>query len=67
MALRQKRQGVTHNLQNMKSVAKGRKIAVNCQANTNHFSVSFFRHNRFQNFRELVSEKCLSSFLEDQD
>lgn len=67
MALRQKREGVTHGLQNMESVAKGRKINLNCKTNISHFSVLFFRHSRVRNFWKLISGKYLLSFLEDQD
>lgn len=67
VALRQKREDVTHSLQNMKSIAKGMKITVNCKTKINHFSVSFFRHSRVRNFWKLILGKCLSSFLEDQD
>lgn len=57
VALRQKREDITHSLQNMESIAKGRKITVKCKTSINHFSVSFFRHGRVKNFWKLISGK----------
>lgn len=67
MSLRQKREDITHSLQKMESIAKGRKITVNCKTSISNFSVSLFRHSRVRNFWKLISGKRLSSFLEDQD
>ena len=50
VALRQKREDITHSLQNMKSIAKERRSTMNCKTNINHFSVSFFKHSRVRNF-----------------